>query len=534
MSGATRPAGIPPSRLQNPGSVMNRSLARIALEKADKIVLAGGAILAYALAFMPPYSTTDIGLVVLAAAPVLVASWLLGFWGGLSAALLTFPLNAFLLDLTGQNGWALLTRPGALQGSVLVLVLGVVVGGLKDIAGQLKTEAEARRAEELAREEIDVRYRVLAESASDGILTMDPSLHLLSANRTASRIFGRSREELVGLDLADLFDPQERMQQQARVQDYLGRMGTDESPPPLDLTTHRPDGSVAALEVSFGDSKLEGSRAYLAILRDVTERKRFEAQLQEARIEAIRANRAKSEFLSRMSHELRTPLNSILGFAQLLDTDGLAADDREGVTQIVRAGRHLLALVDEVLDIARIEAGRLSLTLEPLRVSDVSAEARDLLLPRAKERGVTIDIDPSCDVLALADQQRLRQVLLNLLSNAVKYNREAGAVAVACSSTDGVVRVTVEDEGPGVPADNVSRLFTPFDRLGAERSGIEGTGVGLSLTRHLVEAMGGDIGYDSRESGGARFWFTLPLAADAAESGAVNANEDRRAAPNPR
>ena len=513
---------------------MSRSIARIAREKGDKIALAAGAILAYALAFIPPYSTTDIGLVVLAAAPVLVSGWLLGFWGGLAAALLTFPLNAFLLDLTGQNGWALLTRPGALQGSVLVLVLGVVVGGLKDIAGQLKTEADARRAEELAREETDVRYRVLAETASDGILTMDPSLHMVYANRTASRIFGRSREAMLGLALADLFDPQDRDVQQTRVEEYLELMMTDESPPPLDLTTHRPDGSVAAIEVSFGESRLEGSRSYLAIVRDVTERKRVEAQLQEARIEAIRANRAKSDFISRMSHELRTPLNSILGFAQLLDTDALAVDDRDGVTQIVRAGRHLLALVDEVLDIARIEAGRLSLTLEPLRVSDVSAEARDLIRPRAAEHGVVIDIDDSCEVPVLADQQRLRQVLLNLFSNAVKYNREGGAVAVACSRTGEEVRVTVEDEGPGVAPDMVPRMFTPFDRLGAERSSVEGTGVGLSLTRHLVEAMGGQVGYEPRDGGGSRFWFTLPVAVEEDGEPAKEPDADWRAAPNPR
>ena len=239
---------------------MSRSIARIAREKGDKIALAAGAILAYALAFIPPYSTTDIGLVVLAAAPVLVSGWLLGFWGGLAAALLTFPLNAFLLDLTGQNGWALLTRPGALQGSVLVLVLGVVVGGLKDIAGQLKSEADARRAEELAREETDVRYRVLAETASDGILTMDPSLHMVYANRTASRIFGRPREAMLGLALADLFDPQDRDVQQGRVEAYLEQMVTDESPPPLDLTTHHwfvGDGMVHGVRLRGGARKVE-------------------------------------------------------------------------------------------------------------------------------------------------------------------------------------------------------------------------------------------------------------------------------------
>ena len=510
---------------------MNRSIGRIAREKGDKIVLAACAITAYILAFIPPYSTTDIGLIVLAAAPVLSASWLLGFWGGLAAALLSFPLNAYILDLTGQNGWALLSRPGALQGSVLVLVLGVVVGGLRDVAGQLKREAEARRAIEEARAETDARYRKLADSASDGIITMETDLRIRYANPRAHTIFGRTAEELDSASLGDLFDPQQRADDLTRVREYLSRVMAGEHQSALELTTHRPDGGVIATEVSFGESTLEGAPVFTAIVRDVTERKQFERELHDARVEAVRANRAKSEFISRMSHELRTPLNSILGYAQLLDTAGLAEDDRDGMKQIVRAGRHLLALVDEVLDIARIEAGRLTLMPEPLDPGDVAAEARDLIRPRANERGVEIVIDePACAMPVMADQQRLRQVMLNLLSNAVKYNRENGKVIVTCELGVDNVRVTVEDEGPGVPEDQVPRLFTAFDRLGAERSGVEGTGVGLSLTQHLLQAMGGDIGYERARTGGARFWITLPRATGGTGNGA---SAERHALSNP-
>ncbi|HUF13768.1 MAG TPA: ATP-binding protein [Longimicrobiales bacterium] len=500
---------------------MKRSLASHARDKGETIVLVGCALGAYALTFIPPYSTTDMGVVVLAAAPVLSASWLFGFWGGLAAALLSFPVNAFLLNITGQDGVALLTRPGALQGMVLVLVLGVVVGGLRDVARQLKHEADARRATELARAETDERYRKLAETASDGILTMDTLFGVLYANPTAAAIFGRTREHLQRLTLADLFDPSEREMYIERVREYVQRVAAGQKPAALELTTHRPDGGVVAIEVSFGESTLEGVLAYTAIVRNVTERKEFEREVHEARVEAIRANRAKSEFISRMSHELRTPLNSILGYAQLLDAEALAPDDRDGVAQIVRAGRHLLILVDEVLDIARIEAGRLELSLEPLSPGDVTAEARDLLRPRAAERSIDISIEgPDRDTPVLADQQRLRQIMINLLSNGVKYNREGGKVRVICERVDGNLRIAVEDEGPGVPPEQLSRLFTPFDRLGAERTGIEGTGVGLSLTRHLVEAMAGDIGYEQAPSGGARFWFTLPLAAGRTEEAA--------------
>ena len=508
---------------------MNRSIVQRAREKGDKIVLTLGAITAYALAFVPPYSTTDIGLVVLAAAPVLAASWLFGFAGGLAAALLSFPFNAHVLNLTGQDGWALLSRPGALQGSVLVLVLGVVVGGLRDVAAQLQQEASARRATEAAREETDARYRKLADSASDGILTMDPDWSVLYANPRAGIILGRPPEEMEGVRIVELFDWEQRENELARVLEYVARLRAGARQGTLELTLRRPDGVLIDTEVSIGEATQDGAPIFTAIVRDVTERKRFERELQEARVEALRATRAKSEFISRMSHELRTPLNSIIGYAQLLDTSGLPEDDRDGMTQIVRAGRHLLALVDEVLDIARIEAGRLSLTVEPLDPADVAAQARDLIRPRAAERNVDISI---CDnlhaTMVMADQQRLRQVMLNLISNGVKYNRAGGQVRVGGRVEGGHLRITVEDDGPGVPAELVPRLYTPFDRLDAERTGVEGTGVGLSLVQHLVQAMNGQVGYEPSATGGACFWFTMPRATAVAEA----VVSERESAPN--
>src|SRR5687768_6549155 len=309
-----------PFRIPHSGSAMNRSIVRRAREKGDKIVLVLGALTAYALAFVPPYSTTDIGLVVLAAAPVLAASWLLGFGGGLAVALLSFPINAVILNLTGQDGWALLSRPGALQGSVLVLVLGVVVGGLRDVAGQLQREATARRATEAARAETDVRYRKLADSASDGILTMDTDLSIRYANPRAGAIFGLPPAQMAGTALSDLLDPAAREADLARVREHVAQMRTGARQGTLELSMRRPDGGVVETEVSIGESTQDGAPIFTAIVRDVTERKEFERELQQARVEALRATNAKSEFISRMSHELRTPLNSIIGYAQLLDT----------------------------------------------------------------------------------------------------------------------------------------------------------------------------------------------------------------------
>ncbi|MDQ7857503.1 MAG: ATP-binding protein [Armatimonadota bacterium] len=239
-------------------------------------------------------------------------------------------------------------------------------------------------------------------------------------------------------------------------------------------------------------------------------------QLQVARREAERANRAKSEFLSRMSHELRTPLNAIMGFGQLLEMDEATAGQRDQIRQIVKAGRHLLDLINEVLDIARIEAGTIALSPEVIVVRDAVAEAVELIRPIADEWKVTVgEVAPQGrDLMVLADRQRLKQVLLNLLSNAVKYNRRGGRVDVLCERPGARrVRIGVRDSGPGIAPELLDRLFVPFDRIGAERTHVEGTGLGLALSRRLAEAMGGTISVQSAVGAGSTFWVELPEAA---------------------
>ena len=242
-------------------------------------------------------------------------------------------------------------------------------------------------------------------------------------------------------------------------------------------------------------------------------------ELSVATAEADRANLAKSEFLSRMSHELRTPLNAILGFAQLLELDAASAEQQESVGQILRAGRHLLGLINEILDISRIEAGRLQLSLEPVPVQETVRQAIDLVQPSAAEAHVTVRSEAIEDgVHVLADRQRLQQVLLNLLSNGVKYNRAGGTVTVACrESPASRLRIEVTDTGPGITADKLARLFTPFDRLGAEASAVEGTGLGLALSKSLVEAMGAILHVRSEPEVGCTFSVELAVVAAPAE-----------------
>ncbi len=246
-------------------------------------------------------------------------------------------------------------------------------------------------------------------------------------------------------------------------------------------------------------------------------------ELERSNRRLVEADRAKSDFLSRMSHELRTPLNSILGFSQLLSRELDDAESLDSVEHIIAAGRHLLELIDEVLDIAKIESQHLDLAPEPIALDEVVREAVELMIPLALGRAVRIEAPTPRAGFVRADRGRLRQVLLNLLSNAVKYNREGGSVVVGTRNV-GVdrLRIAVSDTGPGIAPELFDRVFTPFERLGAEKTQIEGTGIGLALSKRLTEAMGGSIGFTSELGAGSTFFVDLerapsPIAARAAQ-----------------
>jgi signal transduction histidine kinase/ActR/RegA family two-component response regulator len=240
------------------------------------------------------------------------------------------------------------------------------------------------------------------------------------------------------------------------------------------------------------------------------------ALLTAARDEALKATQVKNAFLSSTSHELRTPLNAVLGFTQLLQLSDLRQEDKDSVERILSAGRHLLALINELIDIARIESGELSLSVEPVRVKALVEETCQLMAPLAAERSITISSDcPDPAVAFYADRRRLSQVLVNLFSNAIKYNHPGGTVSISCQP-DGPdqASVSVADTGPGISAANLERIFVPFERLGAEQTGIEGTGIGLPLARAFTEAMSGQLTAASTVGEGSSFTVTLPRAPD--------------------
>ncbi len=380
----------------------------------------------------------------------------------------------------------------------------------------IRKQMEDSLKSQQALESSSTRVMTILNTVSDGILTINKHGIVETMNPAAERLFGYPASEVIGKNIKMLMPASYRDSHDGHMERYLETGEKRIIGMGREAHGQHKDGHIFPIELSVNEMVLDGEKHFTGVAHDISSRKKSQQALIDARDEADRANRAKSEFLSSMSHELRTPMNAILGFSQLMEYDDtLSAEHKDNVQEIIKAGEHLLVLINEVLDLAKVESGRVELSLEPVEVCAIIAECIPLVNALADKRSIRLSHKGLQGVMVRADRMRLKQALLNLISNAIKYNRDGGSVHIEIQTADlpekDNLRILVTDTGQGIPPERITDLFQPFNRLAAENSGTEGTGIGLTITRRIVEMMNGSVGVESEIGKGSTFWIELPM-----------------------
>lgn len=473
-----------------------------------RVALAVLALAVYAVAFIPLYGRAGVGVSALSIFPVVILGWLFGAWGGLLGGVLSVPLNAVLLSLVGEPGWALVVESGGAEGSALILVVGAVVGLLRDLGLRLDRHlTEWRRAERALRDSED-RYRILFERSRDPMYLSRPDGGIIEANDALLRLFGAQRSDLLEIEITDFFEDEA---DRTRYWSEIERLGfVEDLPVRLRIEGRAPQDCLVTASARYGPDRtvLE----YQGSIRNVSESHTLHSLAERRTRELEVAVHELEAFTYSVSHDLRTHLVTMGGFASILwseHRESLTPEAQGHLERVLRASRRMDAFVQDLLRYSRIT--RAEIVPERIPLGEVMESATTALAPLLAERGAEVEVHGNLPVVQ-ADRHLLGRAVENLLSNAVKFVPEGRVprVQVRARTTGHRVRLEIQDNGVGIAEEDRGRIFEAFERL--DPGSFQGTGVGLTIVKRALERMGGDVGLRSEPGEGSTFWVVLPEA----------------------